>query len=80
MHFFLQTDYFTYGIDWGGPVPSPTHDEVEVPETRCPIDLDGLQSLSRFYPPQDAPINDVIDLFIRSVEHVNELLSLQRPV
>lgn len=74
MHFFLQTDFSTYGIDWGGPVSSPTDDEVEVPETRCPIDPDRLQSLSRFYPPQDAPINDIID-FIYS--HVNELLSLQ---
>jgi len=27
MHFFLQTDFSTFGIDWGGPVPSPTDDE-----------------------------------------------------
>lgn len=76
--FCLQNDFAGYGSDWDGPVPAPSHETVEVPETRCPIDSNRMQSLSPFYPPHDATINDVTELFLSSVQHVYELLNIQQ--
>lgn len=80
MYFYQQNDFSDYGIDWGGSVPSPTNEDVDLPETWSPIDPERMQSLSRFYLPQGASINHVINLFICIVEHINELLTLQLPM
>lgn len=73
----MQNDFTKYGIDWDGPVPAPSPESVEVPETRCPIDPERLQSLSLFYPPHNASVNDVIEVFVRAVTHVYEMLNPQ---
>lgn len=74
--YFLQNDFSSYGIDWDGPVPAPSPDSVEVPETRCPINPEQIASMYPFYPPENAPVGDVIELFSRAVEHVNQLLNV----
>lgn len=74
--YLLQNDFSSYGIDWDGLVPAPSPDSVEVPETRCPINPERIESMSPFYPPENAPVGDVIELFGRAVEHVNQLLNV----
>lgn len=49
--YLLQNDFSSYGIDWDGPVPAPSPDSVEVPETRCPINPERIESMSPLYPP-----------------------------
>lgn len=71
----FQSDLSSYGIDWQGPVASPSEDIVEVPDTNSPLDEQGLQSLARSIPLQDVSISNAVDVFLRTVECVNELLS-----
>ena len=33
MYFYQQNDFSDYCIDWGGSVPSPTNEDVDLPET-----------------------------------------------
>ena len=75
----MQNGFTNYGIDWDGPVPAPSPESVEVPETRCPIDPERLQSLSLFYPPHNASKCYVIEVFVRAVTHVYEMLNPQHP-
>ena len=55
IYYLLQNDFSSYSIDRDGPVPAPSPDSVEVPETRCPINPKWIESMSPFYPPAPAP-------------------------
>ena len=78
--YLLQNDFSSYGIDWDGPVPAPSPDSVKVPETRCPINPERIESMSPFYPhpppPENVPVGDVVELLGRAVEHINQLLNV----
>ena len=70
----FQEDISNYGIDWQGPVPPPCEENVEVPDTNCPLDDNCIQSLARLVPVEDLSINTAADVFVRTVECVTELL------
>ncbi len=64
-----------YGIDLEGPVP-PHESESEVPETVCPLDLQGVEGMAQFVAPEGMLIHDVVELFINAVEFVTHLLQM----
>ena len=43
--FSLQNDYRNFGIDWQGPIPEPSPDVVDVPDTNCPFSDDQMHLL-----------------------------------
>lgn len=42
---YSQADYANYGIDWQGPVPDPSPDYVDVPDTTCPFTEEEMHTL-----------------------------------
>ena len=56
-------------------MPALSPEVVEVPNTNCPLDECGIQSLTRAIPLQDVSINNTVEVFISAVEFVTEILS-----
>lgn len=54
-------------------MPAPSPEVVEVPNTNCPLDECGIQSLTRAIPLQDVSINNAVEVFISAVEFVTEM-------
>jgi hypothetical protein len=47
-----------------------------VPETVCPLDLQGVEGKAQFVAPEGMLIHNVVELFINAVEFVTHLLQM----
>ena len=63
----FQNDFSNYGVDFEGPVPAQESENVEVPETICPIELEGADAMAQFSAREDMSIREIVDLYVNAV-------------
>lgn len=70
---YLQDEDEQFGIDWGGPVPHESTDEmVHVPETPIPLNSAEMEELQATISPLDPSVHYGIDLYERVLLFVSQ--------
>lgn len=65
-----------YGIDWDGPLPQEYQDadQVDVPQSQCPLTEDQYDQLQSNVSPLAESSNYGIDLFLECVSFVENIM------
>ena len=72
MNYFQDEDN-QFGIDWGGPVPhESTDDIVDVPETPIPLNAVDLEELHATISPLDPSVHYGVHLYERVLAFVSD--------
>ena len=77
---FLQVDLNAYDIDWDGPAPSEEWDGiveddsviVQVPETICALDSQGVQALARQVDPAESSMYYGVDIYLNALSFMQQ--------
>ena len=72
----FQQDFILHAIDWDGPIPSDTHDLVNVPTTTLPICEEDYQDMVDFIDPMAYSSEHGIDIYVRCLSFVQALVSI----
>ena len=72
-----QVNAQEYGIDWDGPLPQEDYeaDQIEVPDYNCPLSEEQYRVLQDRISPLAVSSNHGIDLYIETLELVEDVLS-----
>lgn len=73
-------DLNAYGIDWDGPAPSEEWDGiveddsviVQVPETFCALDSQGVQALARQVDPAEPSMYYGVDIYLNALSFMQQ--------
>jgi hypothetical protein len=70
----MQTDDELYGIDWEGPVPTPRQNNVQVPDTTCPLSQQQLLAFQQEIDPMQSSALFGYDTYATALNFITELL------
>lgn len=69
-----QGDFNAHGIDWNGPISEESDNSVDVPEIGIPLPNEELDELQSMISPTSPSENFGVDIYIRVLELVYNLI------